>query len=148
MIYLVSIIIFALDLLTKGLAISCLAPHSPVYVLPIFNWYLTYNAGISFSMLTADSEEGITLLIGMALAICLGIIYMIRQEKDKLARFALAMILGGAFGNVWDRIRYGAVIDFLDFHWQEYHFPAFNLADSAICLGAGLLLLDIWRKRK
>lgn len=99
-------------------------------------------------MLTAHSELGIMLLIGLALAICLGIIYMIRQERDHLVRIALAMILGGALGNVFDRLRYGAVIDFLDFYWQKYHFPAFNIADSAICIGAGLILLQILRRKK
>ena len=148
MIYIVSVFIFVLDFITKWLATSYLTTHSAVAVLPIFNFYLTYNSGISFSMLTAHSEVETALLIGIALAICLGIVYMIHQEKSKWMRFALAMILGGASGNVWDRIRYGAVVDFLDFHWQQYHFPAFNIADSAICLGAGLILLQMLRRKK
>ena len=73
---------------------------------------------------------------------------MIKREKDKIIRIALAMILGGALGNVLDRLRYGAVVDFLDFHWQQYHFPAFNIADSTICIGAGLILLQILRRKK
>jgi len=148
MIYLVSIIVFAGDLLTKWLATEYLTARRPVVVAPIFNLYLTYNSGVSFSMFSAQSELGTALLIGVALAICLGVIYMIRQEKDKWTRFALAMILGGALGNVWDRIRYSAVIDFLDFHWDQYHFPAFNLADSAICLGAGIILFQMLRRKK
>ncbi|MBP5343600.1 MAG: lipoprotein signal peptidase [Alphaproteobacteria bacterium] len=148
MIYLISLFIFVLDFISKWIATTYLVAHEPIKVLPIFNFYLTYNSGVSFSMLTAHSELGIMLLIGLALAICLGIIYMIRQERDHLVRIALAMILGGALGNVFDRLRYGAVIDFLDFYWQKYHFPAFNIADSAICIGAGLILLQILRRKK
>lgn len=148
MIYCVSLIVFILDIVSKGFATTYLTAHTPVALLPIFNLYLTYNSGVSFSMLSAHSELGIALLIGTALAICLGIIYMIHHEKNKLVRIALAMILGGALGNILDRLRYGAVVDFLDFHWQRYHFPAFNLADSAICIGAGLILLQILRRKK
>ena len=148
MIYCISLLVFILDLVSKWIATTFLSVHAPVVILPFFSLYLTYNSGVSFSMFSTHSELGIALLIGVALAICLSIVYMIRHEKDKLVRIALAMILGGALGNVLDRLRYGAVVDFLDFHWQRYHFPAFNLADSAICIGAALILLQILRRKK
>ena len=99
-------------------------------------------------MFTAHSNMGIAILIGLALVICASIVYMIQKEKDKWVRIALAMILGGAIGNVVDRIRYGAVIDFLDFHWDNYHFPAFNIADSAISIGAFIIVLFLLRRKK
>ena len=148
MIYCISLLVFILDIVSKWFVVTHLTVHHAVEILPIFNFYLTYNSGVSFSMFSAGSELGIALLIGVALAICLAIVYMICQEKDRLVRSALAMILGGALANVFDRLRYGAVIDFLDFHWKQYHFPAFNVADSAICIGAGLILLQILRRKK
>lgn len=146
MIYLISFIVFILDLLTKSWAVSCLTFGVAKPILPLFNLTLVGNPGISFSMFTAHNQWGIMLLIILALSICGGIIYMIQKEKDALSRVALAMVLGGAVGNIWDRIHYGFVIDFLDFYWGKYHFPAFNIADSFICIGVGLLLLKMIKK--
>ena len=84
----------------------------------------------------------------MAGLICLGIIYFIQHEKDPSSKMALALILGGALGNILDRIRYGAAIDFLDFYIGSYHWPAFNLADSFICMGVCFLLIKIFIKEK
>ncbi len=148
MLYLVPVIVFALDWFSKYLALTHLAIQTPVPFTPIFNFYLTFNPGISFSMLRADSPYGVWLLIGIAFAICAFIIYTFRKEKDKWMRFALMLILGGALGNVWDRLRYGVVVDFLDFHWNNYHWPAFNIADSAICIGVTILLWKTFRRRK
>jgi len=148
MIYLISLIVFILDLLTKSWAVSSLVFNVVNPILPFFNLTLVGNPGISFSILTANNKWDVLLLIIFALIICGGIIYMIQKEKDTFTRIALAMVLGGAIGNVWDRVHYGFVIDFLDFYWDKYHFPAFNIADSFICVGVGLLLLKMVKKEK
>ena len=148
MIYFVPVIVFLLDWLTKYSALRYLDAHTPVYILPFFNLYLTFNPGISFSMLRANSVHGVWLLVGIACVICAFILYAFRKEKDKWARFALMLVLGGALGNVWDRLRYGVVIDFLDFYWNTYHWPAFNIADSAICIGVAIILWRTLRRKK
>ena len=148
MLYLVPIIVLILDWLSKDFALTSLVPQQPFVVCPCFNLYLTFNRGISFSMLRADSPTGVWLLIGIACAICAFILYTFRKEQDKWMRFALMLVLGGALGNVWDRLRYGVVIDFLDFHWGDYHWPAFNIADSAICIGVAIMLWQTLRRKR
>ena len=117
-----------------------------ISLAPFFNLVLTFNKGVSFSFLTSDSPLMPWILSGFALFICLGICFWLRSEKDRLTRIGLALILGGAVGNVIDRIRLGAVVDFLDFYIGQYHWPAFNIADSAICIGVALILIrSFWR---
>ena len=147
MIYIVPIVVFWMDFLTKHYAVLFLEEHQPVQVLPFFNFYLTFNPGISFSMLQANSFYGVWFLIGIACLICAFILYTFKKEKDKWMRFALMLVLGGAVGNVIDRLRYGFVVDFLDFHLGQYHWPAFNIADSAICLGVAIILLQTLRRK-
>ncbi len=110
--------------------------------LPFFNILLVWNNGVSFSMFSNNSFAGRILLIIMGLLISAYVIYLLLQEKDKVNRFGFILIISGAFGNILDRIRYGAVIDFLDFSIGSYHWPAFNLADCFICVGVGLILLQ------
>jgi signal peptidase II len=112
-------------------------------VTGFFNLVLTYNKGAAFSFLAGASGWQTEFLTGVGIVASLFIIYLLaRHGSQKLFSTALALILGGALGNVIDRIAYGHVIDFLDFHWRGWHWPAFNLADSAIVLGAALLILD------
>ncbi len=148
MLYLVPIIVLILDWLSKDFALSSLVPQQSFVVTPFFNLYLTFNRGISFSMLRADNIYGVWLLIAIACIICTFILYTFRKEKEKWMRFALMLVLGGALGNVWDRLRYGVVVDFLDFHWNDYHWPAFNIADSAICIGVAIILWQTLRRKK
>lgn len=148
MIYLVSLIVFLSDLATKFWAMKDLAPHVSVPVFPCFNLYLTFNRGVSFSLFSAQSAKGVWLLVTMTSVISALIIYFIQKETQTLSRIGLAMVLGGAIGNLIDRIRFGAVVDFLDFYLGTYHWPAFNIADSAICIGAGLLLFQYMRREK
>ena len=112
-------------------------------VTGFFNLVLTYNRGAAFSFLAGASGWQKHFLTAIAVVTSLVIVYLLaRHGTQKLFSLALALILGGALGNVIDRIAYGHVIDFLDFHWCGWHWPAFNVADSAIVCGAGLLIVD------
>jgi signal peptidase II len=112
-------------------------------VTGFFNLVLTYNKGAAFSFLASASGWQAHFLTGIGIAASLFIVYLLgRHGQQKLFALALGMILGGAIGNVIDRVAYGHVIDFLDFHARGWHWPAFNMADSAIVGGAMLLVLD------
>lgn len=116
-------------------------------VTGFFNVVLAYNKGAAFSFLASASGWQGRFLIAIAVAASVFILYLLaRHGHQRLFALALAMILGGAVGNVIDRIVYGHVIDFLDFHWGDWHWPAFNLADSAIVGGAALLIVDELRR--
>lgn len=115
-------------------------------VLPVtgfFNLVLAHNKGAAFSMLSDAGGWQRWMFSAIALIASIWITWLLRRHpQQKLFCFALSMVLGGALGNLIDRISYGYVVDFLDFHWSGHHFPAFNAADSAITCGAALLLLD------
>ena len=112
-------------------------------VTGFFNLVLTYNKGAAFSFLANASGWQSRFFTVIGVAASLFIIYLLaRHGTQRLFSLALALILGGAMGNVIDRLLHGHVIDFLDFHWRGWHWPAFNLADSAIVGGAALLILD------
>lgn len=112
-------------------------PTISLEVLPFFNLTMVWNFGISFGLM---SGAGLALLIGTLLITAVFTVWMM-MAKSKVEIVALAMIVSGALGNIADRIRFGAVADFLDFHAQGVHFPAFNVADAAISLGVALLVL-------
>ncbi len=117
-------------------------PFERIEVLPFFNWVMVWNRGISFGLLQTDSPYGPVLMIALALVItAIFVVWAFRTDRMILV-VAFAMVIGGALGNVIDRIRFGAVADFLDFHAFGFHWPAFNLADSMICIGIALALLD------
>ncbi|MAS86462.1 MAG: signal peptidase II [Micavibrio sp.] len=116
-------------------------PFGGIYVLPFFNLVMVWNEGVSFGLLNGFGE---TALILSFLSICISIglgVWMLKTERNFI-RYTLAITIGGAIGNVIDRLRFGAVADFLDIHVMGYHWPAFNLSDSAITLGVALLLID------
>lgn len=144
-------LILALDLGTKVLARQYINPWEPLTVTPgFFNLVLTYNTGAAFSILTGDGASGHGLkMAAIAAASLLPFTYFFWKAKpgERLLLTSLGLIWGGALGNIHDRLRWGAVVDFLDFHWGEYHWPAFNLADVGVCLGAGLLALSILREK-
>lgn len=106
-----------------------------------FNVVTAWNTGVSFSMFDDLGILGIVGLSVLALAIVLYLLYWMAHEKDKLICAALGCIIGGALGNVIDRVRLGAVFDFLDVHVGAHHWPAFNVADSFICIGAAIIVL-------
>ncbi len=146
--FVISALVIVLDQLTKYWVSQLLAPGESVPVMPFFNLVLTYNTGAAFSFLSRASgwQRGFFILIA-ALASLL-IIYLIRRyQLQKRFSFGLSLILGGALGNLWDRIVLGHVVDFLDFYVQAHHWPAFNVADSAITCGAALLIWDGFTKR-
>ena len=141
MIYFISLFIVLLDQLSKGMILDYFSSGKVLEVFPCFNLLLTYNKGVSFSFLSSDSPYMPLILSAFALIVCIFIVMWMRQEKDRLTRIGFALVLGGAVGNVIDRIRLGAVVDFLDFYIGNYHWPTFNVADCAICIGVFLILV-------
>ena len=137
--------VLALDQVTKAVALAGLDPAAgggPVEVAPFFNLVLVWNTGVSFGMLADAGGASPWILVGLAALIAAVVAFWLARERRALPRFALWLVLAGALGNVVDRVRFGAVVDFLDFHLGGYHWPAFNVADSAIVIGACLLILD------
>ena len=136
-------LVIVLDQLSKEWISSHFRYTESMPVTGFFNLVLAHNTGASFSMLSDAGGWQRWLFSGVAVVASVWIVWLLRKHsQQKLFSFALAFILGGALGNLIDRIAYGYVVDFLDFYWGEYHFAAFNLADSAITCGAGLLLWD------
>jgi signal peptidase II len=133
-------LVIVLDQLSKWAILMFL--DDPTAVTPFFNLVVVWNRGVSFGMFDTAGALGPWLLSGLALAVVGALVFWLRRVEHSLAGVALGLIIGGALGNVIDRVRFGAVVDFLDFHAYGYHWPAFNVADSAICIGAALLLLD------
>lgn len=119
-----------------------------IEVTSFFNLVMVWNTGVSFGLFSEDSASRSWTLIAVSLAVMVWLGIWLWRNQSGLVAVALGMIIGGAFGNVIDRYRFGAVFDFLDFHAFGYHWPAFNVADSAIVLGVGLLLLDGFRPQK
>ncbi|HOZ64200.1 MAG TPA: signal peptidase II [Burkholderiaceae bacterium] len=136
-------IILLADQFTKVLIVGYYQLHDSTYVAPFFNLVRAHNTGAAFSFLAGASgwQRWFFTCVGLAAAAL--ILWMLKSHSgQKLFSFAMACILGGAIGNVVDRLVHGYVVDFLDFHWRGMHFPAFNVADSAITIGAACLILD------
>ena len=140
----ISILVIVFDQLTKLLADHFLQYHQPVEVMPMFNLTLMYNKGAAFSFLANAGGWQRWFFLILTSAVSIFIYLWIRKLKTHqvLQYSALALILGGAIGNHIDRAIYGHVIDFLDVYLQQHHWPAFNIADSAITVGAFLLIYD------
>jgi signal peptidase II len=137
-------VIFIADQLTKWLVTGPLQLQwvRQVYVLPFFNLTWTENRGISLGLLTASGELGRWLLVAMTAAIAGGIAWWITHEHERYDQVALGMVLGGALGNILDRVRFGYVVDFADLHFGDWRpFLVFNVADAAISIGVVILLL-------
>jgi signal peptidase II len=143
-----AVVVAILDQLSKALILAHFTGRAFGIdtLTPFFNLVLTLNRGMSFGMFnTAPGSGGglnVVLFSLAAVIIVVGLIYWLSRVGSLLLAVAIGLIVGGAVGNVVDRIRYGAVVDFLDFHIGNYHWPAFNLADSAICLGVVVMLFD------
>ena len=139
-----SIMVILLDQITKYLAVANLAYQQLVKILPIFDLTLTYNYGAAFSMLNNAAGWQRWLFAGIAIVVCGFIVVWLYKlaGKHPWQEAALSLILGGALGNLLDRIYHGYVIDFILFHYNNSYFPAFNIADSAITIGAIILVID------
>jgi len=136
------------DQLTKWAILSSLVTGERVRITGFFNLVLAYNKGAAFSFLAGAPGWQTPLFVGVALlAIAVVSVLLVRSPGRRMFRCGLALILGGALGNLVDRLRYGQVVDFLDFHAVGWHWPAFNVADSAITVGAGLLILESFLQR-
>ncbi len=143
-------IVFVADQLTKWFVIGPLQLQwvRQIFVLPIFNLTWTENRGISLGLLTADGELGRWLLVAMTAAIAGGIAWWITHEHQRGDQVALGMVLGGALGNILDRVRFGYVVDFADLHFGDWRpFLVFNVADAAISIGVVILLLRAFLAR-
>ena len=138
-----AVLVILLDQLTKLLIVGQYPLGWSQPVTHFFNLVRVHNTGAAFSFLASASGWQRWFFTGLGGVAAVLIVWMLRSHPgQKLFGFALSLILGGAIGNVIDRLMYGHVVDFLDVHWAGWHFPAFNLADSAITVGAGCLLLD------
>jgi signal peptidase II len=142
----VSAAIVLADQLTKWLVLSRFAPGEAVELTGFFNLILVFNKGAAFSLLANAPGWQTPLLVAFALGAALIVsVLLVRSPARRTFCAGLALILGGAIGNVIDRLRFGYVVDFLDLHAAGWHWPAFNVADSAITIGAALLILDGFR---
>jgi len=121
---------------------SVMQPPRVIEVTSFFNIVLAWNRGVSFGMFNSESAYGPWLLTGLAIVIVVVLAVWLWKANTCLASLSIALVIGGAAGNVIDRLQYGAVVDFLDVHGFGYHWPAFNVADSAICIGASILVLE------
>ena len=144
----IAFIVLLLDQITKITVNKTFRWGEEVVVTPFFNLVLAYNRGAAFSFLQNESGWQRYFFTAIGIGAALFIVYLLKKHAgQRMFCWALALILGGAVGNVIDRILYGHVVDFLDFHWKGIgHFPAFNVADSAICVGAALFILDELRR--
>jgi signal peptidase II len=143
----ISAIVIMLDQLAKITISKLFHEGESSRVTSFFDLTFVYNKGAAFSFLASESGWQRYVLTGLGLAAALAIVYLLKRNAGKrLFCWALALILGGALGNVIDRVMYGKVIDFLSFHLGSWSFPAFNVADSAITLGAILFILDELRR--
>jgi signal peptidase II len=136
-------LVIGLDQLSKWLVLENIGFGETIYVAPFWNWVLAFNPGAAFSLLADQPGWQRWVFTALALAISGWIAFMLRQHpQQKLLSLALALVMGGALGNVIDRVRFGAVVDFVQWHVAGYYWPAFNIADSAITLGAVLLVIE------
>ena len=140
-----SLAVIALDQLSKWFVAGHMQVYQTLYVLPVFNVALLHNTGAAFSMLAGQPGWQRWFFVVLALGIAgLIVTWLVRMPASSTRWMAagLALVAGGAVGNVWDRLAQGYVVDFLQFHWHGWFFPAFNVADSAITAGAVMLILD------
>ena len=137
----VILLVLVADQASKMVALATVT-EGPIYVWPFFNWVLVWNRGISFGIFNDGQTVGPWLLSGFSLLIVAGLAVWLARVPNRVLGLAISAVIGGALGNIIDRIRFGAVVDFIDVHAFGYHWPAFNIADSAIVLGIAFILAD------
>lgn len=140
---LVAAIIIVVDQLTKQAIVSMAASQGlPFTLCSVFELVLYYNKGISFGMLHGTDSWVVPAITAATSLIVLSIIFLFLREKEKIVIIAFSLIIGGAIGNIIDRLTIGSVVDFLHFHWESHYFPAFNVADSSIFIGVALFIIS------
>jgi signal peptidase II len=141
--------IFLADQISKWVVCQHLDYYQPVTLLPFFSLYLTHNSGAAFSFLSNGTgwQRWFFIAVGLVISTAIGMWLYRLPKKHFLTGIALSLILGGALGNLWDRVFTGYVVDFLLLHWHQYEWPVFNLADTAISIGAGVLFFQAFQKR-
>ncbi|MCB1722368.1 MAG: lipoprotein signal peptidase [Chromatiaceae bacterium] len=139
-----SVLVIVLDQVSKFWIMATFEDYEVLEIWPVFNLTLVYNTGAAFSFLSDAGGWQRWLFIGLGGLVSLGMVVWLTRLRDgeRLTGFGLALIVGGAIGNVIDRVWLGRVVDFLQWHWHDWYWPSFNVADSAITLGVALLLLD------
>lgn len=146
----ISIIVVIADRLSKMWALEYLELHQPLAVMPGFNFTLAFNTGSAFSFLASAGawHHYFFILLTMLIAIIL-LVWLFRLPKqEKMTSLSLSLLIGGALGNLWDRLQYGQVVDFVDWYYKSHHFATFNIADAAITLAAiGLFFKCICKNR-
>ena len=143
----ISVIVLLLDQVTKYAITASFQYNESRVILPFFNLVLAYNTGAAFNFLAGASGWQREFFIGVAVVISAVLVWMLKKNhSNRMLATALALVLGGAFGNLIDRVLLGHVVDFIQLHALGYAWPAFNVADSAICVGAALLIWDSFRK--
>ncbi|WP_298768538.1 signal peptidase II [uncultured Shewanella sp.] len=142
--YWVVALVLLADQLSKQWVLSNFALYDSLQLTPFFSFTYVRNYGAAFSFLNDAGGWQRWLFTAVAIGFSLLLSFWLRQQSFKAWRLNLAytLVIGGALGNLIDRLQHGFVVDFLDVYWKTSHFPAFNLADSAICIGAGLIILD------
>lgn len=142
-----TLLVVVLDQVTKQIASAMLELYQPITVMPLFNFTLAHNYGAAFSFLSDAGGWQRYALAAVALITSIGITIWLKRlpKDDPWMAASLSLILGGAIGNLYDRVVLGYVVDFLDVYWGASHFPAFNIADSAISIGAAMMVIDLIR---
>lgn len=140
----IAVAVLVFDQASKWLALEKLLLHESIPLMPFLNLTLVYNKGAAFGFLSTASGWQNLFFIGIALVATVVILYLLRRTgpKDRFMAVALMLILGGAIGNLIDRLLYGHVVDFIDVYYGAWHWPAFNVADSGITIGAVMIALD------
>lgn len=148
--YLLAVALIVLDQYTKALASGTLTYGEPVFVTPFFNWTLLHNTGAAFSFLSDAGGWQNGFFCTVAAAVSAYIIYWLYRTpySARWQALALSLVLSGALGNLYDRIMLGYVVDFIQVHYQQYYWPAFNVADSAITVGAIILIVTSFFSRE
>jgi signal peptidase II len=146
----IAVIVLVLDRLTKVSIQHNLGLYESINITPFFNFTLAYNTGAAFSFLNSASGWQMWLFGLIALVVTATLLVWLKrlERKQWWMSIALVFIIGGAVGNLWDRICYGHVIDFIQLHAGSFYWPVFNVADSAICIGAFMLVLEVLFNRK
>ncbi len=150
--FFIAAIVFAFDQLTKWIVTGPLGINrlgDQLVLLPIFNFTYTENNGISLGLFNAQTDVGRWMLVALTSAIAIGVAVWIGREKNRIDQAALGMVLGGALGNILDRVRHGYVVDFADLHFGDFRpFLVFNVGDAAISIAVAILLLRAFLSRK